>query len=47
MFQQQKPIKEKSSKCRIKIKRKTDGSMVKEIDGECSTNQLKALSGEQ
>lgn len=33
-----------NEKCRIRIKKMADGSMVKEISGNCTPTQLKALS---
>lgn len=38
------PKKERGNKCRISIKKKADGTIIKEVSGECSSVQLKALS---
>ena len=39
--------REAVKKCKITIKKRKDGSLVKEISGECSKEQLKALSDQQ
>ena len=39
-----KPQREKSTKCKIVVRKKPDGSITKSIQGECSAQQLKALS---
>lgn len=47
MFEQRSPqprTSNRGNKCKITIKRKKDGSVTKEISGECSPSQLKALS---
>lgn len=44
MFPEKKPVREKSNKCRIVVKKKADGSVVKSVEGECSKSQLQALS---
>lgn len=33
-----------NEKCRIRLKKTADGSIIKEISGNCSPSQLKALS---
>ncbi len=45
IFNQQKPINPNSNKhkCRIRIKKSADGSVIKEISGNCSDSELKAL----
>jgi len=35
---------EKSNKCKIIIKRKSDGTIIKAIEGNCTKEQLRALS---
>lgn len=42
--QQPKPQKQKEDKCRVVIKKKKDGSVVKEISRSCSREHLRALS---
>ncbi len=43
--QPQPPKREPTEKkCKIVVKRKQDGTMIKEIQGECSKEQLRALS---
>lgn len=47
MFQERpkpQPKKERGNKCRISIKKKADGTTIREISGECSKEQLRALS---
>lgn len=43
---QPKP-KEKEKKCKITIKKRKDGTLVKEISGECTSQELKALSNQK
>jgi len=39
--------KRKEDKCRIVLKKKKDGTIIKEISGSCSKEQLKTLSGQR
>ena len=38
-----RPVRLKENKCKITVNRKKDGSIVKELSGECTPAQLKAL----
>ena len=48
MFQKQSqvPKKPKENKCKITIKKRKDGSVVKEVEGTCTKEQLRALSSQ-
>lgn len=41
-FQRQKVPKEKPKKCRIRVRKHSDGSVTKEVSG-CSKEELKAM----